>query len=296
MRILILGGTGMLGHKMHDVLSHEHDVVSTRRSSLAALPVDPRPFFRQGRLIEGVDTTDLVSLRALIADLRPEAVVNCVGIVKQRNAAHDAAASIAVNALFPHQLADICASRGARLIHFSTDCVFGGSTGGYTEHDPSDAVDLYGRTKYLGEVEGDGVLTIRSSIIGRELDHFQSLLEWFLQQRGEVRGFTRAIYTGLTTLQMASLVGRLLVEHRHVSGIYQVASQKISKFDLLLMIREHFGLQARIELIPDDTFVCDRSLRGDRFLAATGMEIPPWEDMVGRLAEDARRYRSVASD
>lgn len=283
----------MLGHKVHDVLSHEHDVVSTTRSSLAALPVDGRPFFRGRRLIEGTDATDPVSLSALMADVEPEVVINCIGIIKQRDAARDPTTSIGVNALFPHQLANVCAACGARLIHFSTDCVFSGSKGGYTEDDFSDAIDLYGRTKYLGEVASDHALTIRTSIIGRELNHFQSLLEWFLHQRGEVHGFTRSIYTGLTTLQMASIVGRVLVEHPELSGLYQVASEKISKFDLLAMIRERFGLQTRIELIPDDAFFCDRSLRGDRFAAATGTKTPPWENMIAELSDDAGRYGRV---
>lgn len=293
MRILILGVTGMLGHKMHDVLSQRHDVTGTTRSSPATLQVDARPFFRRGRVLEGVDVTDLAGLRTLVGDLRPETVVNCVGVIKQRDAAHDAATSIAINALLPHQLEDICASQGSRLIHFSTDCVFSGSKGDYSEEDPSDADDLYGRTKYLGEVAGDHALTIRSSIIGRELDHFQSLLEWFLHQRGEVPGFTRAIYTGVTTLQMAVLLDRVLVEQPQLSGVYQVASDKITKFDLLFMIREHFGLHDQIELVPDDAFACDRSLRGDLFSDTTGIAIPKWEDQIAHLAEDAKRYGSV---
>ena len=163
--------------------------------------------------------------------------------------------------------------------------MFSGAKGDYTEDDPSDATDLYGRTKYLGEVTGQGALTIRSSIIGRELDHFQSLVEWFLRQRGEVRGFTRAIYTGVTTAQMATIVDRLLVEHPSLSGLYQVASAKISKFDLLSMIRDRFAMQDLVTLVPDDGFVCDRSLLGSRFEAATGIESPA-------VGHDDRRPRS----
>ena len=293
MRVLILGATGMLGHKMHDVLSREHDVTSTTRSVLATLPTDPAPFFRLGRVVERFEATDLTALDSLLVDVDPAAVINCIGVIKQREAAHDAITSITINALFPHQLVEVCAARGIRVIHFSTDCVFSGERGDYTEDDTSDALDLYGRTKYLGEVSDPGSLTIRSSIIGRELANFRSLLEWFLRQRGEVRGFTRAIYTGLTTVEMARSVDRVLVDHPDLEGLYQVASEKISKYNLLEMVGQHFGLQALVKLWPDETFACDRSLRGDRFVAATGIKVPAWEDMIGELAADGARYGSV---
>lgn len=293
MRILILGGTGMLGHKLHETLSTEHEVVSTTRRPLSDLPVDAREFFQAGRLIEHVDATDIERLTALLDEIAPEAVVNCVGVIKQREAAHDPAVSIAVNSLLPHQLAALCAARGARLVHFSTDCVFSGEKGDYTEDDTSDATDLYGRTKYLGEVDGEGAITLRTSIIGRELDHFQSLVEWFLAQRGEVHGYTRAIYTGVTTAQMATIVGRVLTEHPRLSGLYQVASAKISKFDLLGLIRDRFELQDVVDLVADDTFFSDRSLVGGRFEAATGIRTPSWPAMIEDLAMDAPRYRRV---
>jgi dTDP-4-dehydrorhamnose reductase len=294
MRVLILGATGMLGHKMHDMLSREHDVTSTTRSALATLPTESTPFFGRGRVVERFQATDLTALDALLVDVQPAAVINCIGVIKQRDAAHDAITSITINALFPHQLVEVCAARGIRVIHFSTDCVFSGERGDYTEDDTSDALDLYGRTKYLGEVSDPGSLTIRSSIIGRELANFRSLLEWFLRQTGEVRGFRRAIYTGLTTVEMARSVDRVLVDHPGLEGLYQVASEKISKYDLLEMIRQRFGLQTLVKLLPDDTFACDRSLRGDRFVAATGIKVQAWQDMIDELAVDAARYGSVS--
>ena len=295
MRILILGGTGMLGHKMHDVLSRGHEVVSTTRSPVSSLEVDAGEFFRSGRLIENVDATDMHRLDGLVAGFAPDVVINCVGVVKQRDEAHDPTLAISVNALLPHQLAALSEQHDARLIHFSTDCVFSGARGDYVESDPSDATDLYGRTKYLGEVSNDGALTIRTSIIGRELDHFGSLVEWFLRQRGEVGGFTRAIYTGVTTARLASIVHRILAERPELTGVYQVASEKITKFELLTMIRDRFGLQDRVSIAPDDGLLCDRSLVGDRFSAATGIEVPPWSEMVDELAEDSKRYGSVTT-
>jgi dTDP-4-dehydrorhamnose reductase len=295
MMILILGGTGMLGHKMHEVLSKEHEVVSTTRRPLSDLPVDPSGFLHKGSVIEGVDASRIEALGRVVADVEPDALINCVGVIKQRDAAHDPIPSISINALLPHQLAELCAARGTRLVHFSTDCVFSGARGDYTEESISDATDLYGRSKFLGEVSDEQALTIRSSIIGRELDHFGSLVEWFLRQRGEIKGFTHAIYTGVTTSQMSLIVGRLLIEHPQLTGTYQIASDKVSKYELLMMIRGAFGLEDRIQIEPSDELVCDRSLRGDRFLAATGIAVPPWPDMLKELAGDADHYQGARS-
>ena len=198
-----------------------------------------------------------------------------------------------MNALFPHLAARAAADVGARLIHVSTDCVFSGDRGSYTEDDVSDALDLYGRTKFLGEVGTPGALTLRTSIIGRELDHFDSLVEWFLRQRGTVPGFTKAIYTGLTTAAFATVIERVLLERPHLSGLLQVASAPIAKFDLLALIRERMHLEGRIDLVPDDAFVSDRSLIGERFVAAAGIDVPSWSDMIDQLATDADLYRSV---
>lgn len=288
MRVLVLGGTGMLGHKMHQVLARDHEVVSTTRGAFGDRPYAKSEIFREGRVIEHVDATDEEAVSKLLADLAPEVLVNCVGIVKQRDAAHDPTTSIRVNALLPHRLAALASQRDARLIHFSTDCVFSGDRGDYTEADESDARDLYGRTKYLGEVRSGG-LTLRTSIIGRELEHFQSLVEWFLRQDGRVTGFRRAIYTGLTTLELSRIVGRLIAEHPGLEGLYQVASAKISKYDLLASIRDVLDLDVTIE--PDDGFVCDRSLRGDAFTEATGIRVPPWREMLEGFAADASVYR-----
>lgn len=288
MRILILGASGMLGHKMHETLARTHEVVSTTRGTLDELPTVAEQFFARGGLREGFDATTSGGLEALLGELEPEAVVNCIGVIKQRDAAHDALESIAINSLFPHQLASVCSPRGVRVVHFSTDCVFSGDKGSYTEDDLSDARDLYGRTKYLGELEGEGVLTVRSSIIGRELANFESLVEWFLAQRGSIRGFSRAIYSGLTTLEMAKLVQRLLEEHPGLSGVWHIASGAVSKHELLLMMRDCFGHD--VEIAVDDTFVCDRSLDGRRFLAATGIEVSSWEEMVVAMAEDGVHY------
>jgi len=291
-RILVLGGSGMLGHKMYQVLGSRfpdtHCTIHGPADDPALARID---LLQRDSVIPEVEVTNFDRLAALMKDLRPAVVVNCVGIVKQRDAAHDAIPSITVNALLPHHLATMCEKINARLIHFGTDCVFSGAKGAYTEDDPSDAQDLYGRTKFLGEVDGPSALTLRTSIIGRELTHHASLLEWFLaQSHGAVKGFRKALYAGLTTNRMAHLVGDIIEQHPDLTGLYHVAGPWISKYDLLHIIRDAFDLD--ITIIPDDSVVIDRTLNGDRFAAATGFQPPSWTEMVAEVASDPTPYES----
>jgi dTDP-4-dehydrorhamnose reductase len=216
------------------------------------------------------------------ASFRPDAVLNAVGIVKQRSAAHESIPSLEINSLLPHRLADLCRAIGARLIHVSTDCVFSGRTGRYLETDASDATDLYGQSKFLGEVGAAPALTLRTSIIGPELTRKTGLLEWFLEQPGPVRGFRGAIYSGFTTLEMARIIDRVLTEYPDAYGVYHVSSAPISKYDLLQMLARH--LQRDIEIVPDDELQCDRSLDSTRFRRDFDYEAPSWEAMCQELA------------
>ena len=195
-----------------------------------------------------------------------------------------------MNALLPHQLAEFARAAGARLIHFSTDCVFSGIKGNYAQDDPSDATDLYGRTKSLGEVGAPRCLTIRSSIIGHELRNHTGLIDWFLSQRGgAIRGFTRAVYSGLTTLAMAQVVERSIVDWPDLDGVWQVSSAPVSKYDLLCMVNRIYGLGVRID--RDEDFVCDRSLDSTAFRTRTGWAPPAWETMVQQMHDDYVRSR-----
>ncbi|HKW01831.1 MAG TPA: SDR family oxidoreductase [Vicinamibacterales bacterium] len=288
MKILILGGDGMLGHELLQSLGAGHDVRVTLRRPVAAY----REFqlFSDRNAIGDVDATNLGRVTDVIKTAAPEAVINCVGLVKQRPNAKSSALAIQINALFPQQLRDLCDDAGARLIHFSTDCVFSGRTGNYRESDVPDATDVYGRSKLLGEVDRAPGLTLRTSIIGLELSHHASLIEWFLAQRGAIKGFRRAIYTGITTMEMARLVDRLLARHRDLHGVWHVASQPISKYDLLVKLAVALG-RTDIEIVPDETFECDRSLRADAFHAATGYEPPGWDAMLAELAGEVRRRK-----
>jgi len=248
--------------------------------------------FDPERSIGGVSAQDFDSVARAIARARPEAVVNCVGVVKQDAAAKDPLTSIAVNALFPHRLAQLTRAAGARLVHLSTDCVFSGREGNYGEGARADAEDLYGRTKLLGEVDYENCLTIRTSMIGRELAGAHGLLEWFLSQEGgRVRGFSRAVFSGFTTAALAELLARVVAERPELSGVWHAAADPINKFELLSLIKETYGL--RIEIEPDETFVCDRSLDGSRFQRETGIAAPTWPEMIRRMRDDATPYEEI---
>ena len=284
MRLLILGGSGMLGHQLWRGLHAQHDTWVTLRRPVADFAV--HNLFDEAKAIQFDDITDDTALERALGQAKPEAVINCVGLIKQRDEASDEALTLRVNAEFPHRLAKRCGEAGARLIHFSTDCIFAGTKGNYTESDPSDAADLYGQSKHQGEVADAHSVTLRTSVIGHELATNLALLDWFLSQRGQaIRGFTKAIYSGFTTLEMARIVDRILTQHPALSGVWHVASEPISKFGLLELCREKLGWEGVIE--PNDEFVCDRSLNADRFNQATGYSPPSWEAMISELAQQS---------
>ncbi len=290
MKILILGGEGMLGHKMFQTLSRDFDdVYCTILGKLNEPFYSSIDLFQNDKIIEGTNAADLVDLREKLDTIKPDVAVNCIGIVKQREEAKAYIPSITLNALLPHVLAECLDAWNGKLIHFSTDCVFSGKKGDYTEEDPSDAEDLYGKTKYLGETTESNALTLRTSIIGRELANFKSLLEWFLSQNGKtVQGYKNVIYSGVTTNYLAKTVSNLIKDFPDLAGLYQVTAPKISKHDLLCRIRDAYGLN--IEIIPNETEVCDRSMIGEKFRNVTGYPEPSWQSLIEELVSDSTPY------
>ncbi len=290
MNVLILGGAGMLGHKLFQRLQDRAGHVACtvrapRDSRLRRLPL-----FADGDVEWSMDAQDWPALAALLRARRPAVVVNALGIIKQRAAARDPIPSIQINALLPHQLASLVEEWGGRLIHFSSDCVFSGRGGHYRESDPADAEDLYGRSKFLGEVTGRAsTLTLRTSMIGRELSWHHSLLDWFLSQNhGTVQGYQQVIYSGSTTVELARVVGDLISTHPHLHGLYHVVTPAIAKHDLLHLIADAFKMDVRIT--PAAEPFSDRSLNGDGFRVATGYVSPPWPQLVADLAADPTPY------
>ena len=287
MKILVLGATGMLGHKLMQVLSKKFQLTGTVRGETRAFAANP--IFSGMNLLGNTRADDISSIEAAISQAAPDVVINCIGIVKQLPAAQDPLASISINALFPHQVAKICRDRNIRMIHVSTDCVFSGNKGNYTEDDPSDAEDLYGKSKFLGEVYYPGCLTLRTSIIGRELGSSHGLVEWFLGQEGKtVPGFKKAIFSGLTTQALAGIMGEIISDYPKLHGLVQVASAPISKYDLLKLVKSAYGLN--ITIVPDERVVNNRSLSADKFRRETNIKIPSWEYMIDEMHRDPTPY------
>ncbi len=293
--IAVLGAAGMLGHKMFQRLRTAFPGTVAVMRKQAACPPFHRINLLQGDDVQsGLDAMDFKALGSWLSEIRPQFIVNCIGIIKQRDQAHDAIPSIAINSLLPHRLAALAAGWGGRLIHFSSDCVFSGDRGGYTEEDESDARDLYGRSKFLGEAAGANALTLRTSIIGRELVEHRSLLDWFLAQKGRtIRGFHRVIYSGVTTNHLADLVATIIRDRPDLSGLHQVASRPVSKYDLLCLLRDAYSLD--VEIMPDDTEQSDRSISGEKLYRAMGYQAPPWPELVRQLAADPTPYKSWLS-
>lgn len=282
MKILVFGASGMLGNAMYRLLSESEtlDVSATVRSESA------RRFFPEAlgaRLISGVDVENQDSLERTLAQIRPDVVVNCIGLVKQLADADDPLAALPINSMLPHRLANLCRLASARLIHVSTDCVFSGSRGNYCESDTSDATDLYGKSKFIGEVSYPHAVTLRTSIIGHELTGNHSLIGWFLAQQGPVKGYTKAIFSGLPTVELARVVRDHVLPKRDLSGLYHVAAEPIAKFDLLKIVAKVYGKDIAIE--PDDRVSIDRSLNAERFRSATGYVAPAWPDLIARMRD-----------
>ena len=282
MRILILGGSGMLGHRLYNHFTDRYETRVTLRRKIS----DYKDFnmFSDLNSYAGIDVRSIHQLQDVFDDFRPEVVVNAVGIIKQLPSAQENIPSIEINALFPHQLAIICQKIKTRLIHISTDCVFSGEKGNYREEDTADAQDLYGRTKFLGEVGDYGCLTLRTSMIGKELMRKKSLLEWFLSQKGSVKGFKNAIFSGFITQELCRIIEMVVTKYPAASGIYHVSSEPISKYDLLCMLKERLGLQNTI--VPDESFVCDRSLDSSIFRREFKYNPPTWDQMIDELCNE----------
>lgn len=287
-RILILGGGGTFGHKLWQGLCARLPAVfvSIRK---------PREYYAKCGLFAGTNVVDNLDLRdftrlnAVLDELKPTVIANCAGITPRREEAQNSVNVININSLLPHRLAQWCAGNNARLIHFSTDCVFNGNQGNYDELSPSDSRDLYGRAKALGEVNSPSALVVRTSMIGREIYGGTELLEWFLAQKGrKIKGYSKAIFSGLTTNRLAMVAGDIIEKYPDLNGLYNVASQAISKYDLLLLLRDVYGLQ--VEIQPDDSVDCRRNLNGAKFAQATGFTCPAWPELLREMAADTTPY------
>lgn len=281
MRVIVLGASGMLGSAVFRGLSASDSlsVFGTVRSIRGLESFDKS---MKDRLISGVDVLDSDSLIELFRNVAPDVVVNCVGLVKQLSSAKDPLSTLPVNSMLPHRLSKICALSNSRLIHISTDCVFSGRKGMYLESDISDAEDLYGKSKFIGEViDQQHAVTLRTSIIGHELNSQSSLIDWFLSQTGPVKGYSRAIFSGVPTVELTRIILEYVIPNPELHGLYHVSAEPIDKYSLLKLVSNVY--QKTVDIQPNEELVIDRSLNSNRFRSATGYTPPSWPALIEKM-------------
>lgn len=285
-KILIVGANGMLGSSLLRYFSSigGYEVIGTTRNIVVAEQLEQK---LNVKIIDNVDATDFKRLESVVEEHKPNIVLNCVGIIKQLDAAKNNILSIEINSLLPHKLAQLCSVHNAKLIHFSTDCIFKGTKGNYVEDDESDAIDLYGKSKFLGEVGYDGHLTLRTSIIGHELESNHSLVDWFLSQKNSVTGFTNAIFSGLPTCYMAEVIHKYVLPN-NLSGLFHLSVDPISKYDLLNIINKVYG--KNIDIKPADDFRIDRSLNSTLFRNKTNFAPESWTKLIEKMNDEYNKY------
>ncbi|HAS6858988.1 TPA: sugar nucleotide-binding protein [Vibrio parahaemolyticus] len=288
MKVLVIGATGMLGYSIFSNLSElsNFDVYGTVRNVKGLESFFPLT----DKLIPNVDVKDFATLEKAVLGVKPDVVINCIGLIKQHDVSKQHVEAIEINALLPHKIAQLCDSIQARLVHFSTDCVFDGKTGSYLESDLPTATDLYGKSKCLGEVDYGKHVTLRTSIIGHELKSSVSLIDWFLSQEGSVKGFSKALFSGLPTVYVAKVLADYVLPNPSLSGLYQLSVDPIDKFSLISKVADVYSKHIEIEKFED--FVMDRSLNSTKFREETGFVAPSWDELVAIMHKDYRKRYS----
>jgi len=285
-RVLVLGANGMLGGSLLRYLTTHTNaqVLGSVRNKLAAEQLKLLGFHN---INDGIDVQNKQALRTLFKKFKPTLVLNCVGVIKQLDKSKAHVSTIELNSLLPHRLAQLCDECGAKLVHFSTDCVFSGQLGGYDEKSLPDATDLYGRSKLLGEVDYGKHLTLRTSIIGHELNSSVSLVDWFLNQKGQVNGFAKAIFSGLPTIYIGEFIKNYVLGN-DLSGLYHLSVEPIDKFSLLSLVKAEYGLETDIK--KDEKFVIDRSLNSNKLRSITGFSPDSWPTLIKKMHDEFVQY------
>ena len=282
MRVLILGVSGMIGHKLLLELTNYFEtfgVLHRTKDHYGNLPL-----FSKKNIFENVDVIEFDILKNLVLAINPDVILNGVGITKRKKEINNPIDVIKINSLFPHILTDWAKTNNKRVIHFSTDCVFDGKTGNYNENSLTTAEDVYGRTKALGEVISKHSLTIRSSFIGQELFGKTELLEWFLGQNGkQITGYTNTYYSGVSTIFMSRVVKSIISDFTNLSGLYNLAPETpISKYELLCIARDAYNL--KVDIVPEKKHVHRPTLNGARLRKAMNLKVPSWNIMMKEVA------------
>ena len=284
MKLLILGANGLLGNTLTKYFfeKNNYETYGFLRDS------SKLKFFKRkhiSRLIIIQDVLNIYDLRRKIKKLMPDVIINCIGQTNKIRGENlnNIEKYINLNSLFPFRLKEICGEIKSRLIHFSSDCVFSGEKGFYSEKDNPDPTDIYGKSKLLGELDYENIITIRKSVIGHELDSKKGLLEWFLNYEGIVEGYKEAIFSGLTVLELARIIDMYILPNKDIKGIIHLSGDPISKYNLLKIIANQYNKIIKIE--PNEEIKIDRSLNSDNFKNLTGYKSEPWSLLVKSMEE-----------
>lgn len=294
MRVLILGVSGLIGHKLFQELTSSFEVFGTLHK--IKQQYGDIQLFSGDNVIGGVDVKKFEILTGVFAAINPDVILNCVGITKRKININYPLEVLMVNSVFPHQLANWAKENQKRVIHFSTDCVFDGKIGNYTESSLTTAEDIYGRTKALGEITYNHTLTIRSSFIGQELFDRTELLDWFLSQDGKViKGFKNTFYSGVSTIFMAKVIKEIILNFPDLFGLYQLApGNPISKFELLSIAKESFNIN--VDIIADELHVHHPTLDSSKLKTEIDLTVPSWKEMMDELASEKLFYSKLKTN
>ena len=285
MRILILGADGMIGHKIAQSLEDFELILASRKSiSLKSIGII------KGKMVQHNLITD--SLDLLLDSTTPDIIINCAGITTRRGVEDNIVNTRLLNSELPHKLDSWANLNSKKLIHFSTDCIFSGNRGNYLDNDFADADDIYGKSKALGEVDSPNTLTLRCSMIGRELYNFTELFEWLKKNKNKkIEGYSNTFYSGITTVRMGIILNQILKKNLNLSGIYNISSTPISKFDLLTKLSNAFNLN--VEVKQNTNNKSNKVLISEKFTEITGIYPPNWDDLISEFKEDCEKYKSL---
>lgn len=279
-KVLILGSTGLLGStisKYFSIKSNFKCFGTIRKSS----DKKKLKYIKNIKLYK-VDFNKSRNLKKVFKMIKPNLIINCIGVVKQVLNKNMNSEIIRINSFLPHHLSELANENNKiRFIHFSTDCVFSGLKGNYSEYDITDAKDIYGVSKMLGEVNYPNSITLRTSIIGHELNTKYSLLNWFLFQKKSIKGYKNAIFSGLTALEIAKVLEKYIIPNKKIKGIYHLSGKPINKYDLLNIIKKTY--KKKIKITPDSKIKTNRSLNSRLFKKVTGYKPPTWNKLIQEM-------------
>jgi len=286
MRILILGIDGMIGHKIAQSLSQDYEVIGSTRKDVnhQKIGLNNCLLYKKDFIIDDQNV--------FFNKISPDVIINCIGITTRRGISRNMSNTDFINSRFPHKISEWVSIKNRRLIHFSTDCVFSGKKGDYLDDDKPDANDIYGMSKAKGEIDNNSSLTLRCSMIGREIYNHTELFEWLYSMKNkDIEGYANVIYSGVTTFWMGDVIKKILKNNISLSGIYNISSEPISKYHLLLKLSDAFKLNVNVS--ANLNIKSNKVLNSKKFAEITGIIPPNWDDLIPYFKNDCEKFTHI---